>query len=42
MFYGARQSIVRDPYGHVWVFLTHTEDLSIQEIEQRARKLFEQ
>ncbi|SOB84405.1 VOC family protein [Streptomyces sp. 1331.2] len=22
MFYGARQSMLRDPFGHVWIFLT--------------------
>src|SRR5699024_7294981 len=42
MFYGARQSMMQDPYGHIWIFLTHTEDLSTQEIEQRARQLFKQ
>src|SRR5699024_1810625 len=40
MCYGARQSMVQDPYGHIWIFLTQTEDLSTQEIEQRARMLF--
>ena len=22
MFYGARQAMLRDPFGHVWIFLT--------------------
>ncbi|MFI9363405.1 VOC family protein [Kitasatospora sp. NPDC053057] len=22
MFYGARQSMLRDPFGHIWIFLT--------------------
>lgn len=36
MFYGARSSSVRDPFGHVWVVLTWVEDLSPQEMERRA------
>jgi PhnB protein len=27
MFYGASSAAVRDPFGHVWVLLTWTEDL---------------
>ncbi|HEY3947484.1 VOC family protein [Phenylobacterium sp.] len=37
MFYGARSASVRDPYGHVWVLLTWTEDLSPEEMERRGR-----
>lgn len=36
MFYGARSCSVRDPFGHVWVFLTWTEDLDAAEIERRG------
>jgi PhnB protein len=36
MFYGATSGSVRDPYGHVWVLLTWTEDLSPAEIERRG------
>jgi|SRR5699024_1014088 len=39
MFYGARQSMVEDPFGHVWVLLTHTEDLSPEEIMGRGNRL---
>jgi PhnB protein len=39
MFYGATSGSVRDPYGHVWVLLTWTEDLTPAEIEQRAADL---
>jgi PhnB protein len=39
MFYGATSGSVRDPFGHVWVLLTWTEDLSPAEIERRAAAL---
>ncbi|MGW4387086.1 VOC family protein [Streptomyces sp. NPDC004685] len=38
-FHGDRTAIVRDPFGHVWVFLTHLEDLTPDEITRRARDL---
>lgn len=37
MFYGARSGSVRDPFGHVWVLLSWTEDLDAAEIERRAK-----
>jgi PhnB protein len=36
MFYGASSGAVRDPFGHVWVLLSWTEDLTAAEIERRA------
>jgi PhnB protein len=42
IFYGARTMIVRDPFGHMWVFLTHLEDLSPAQIEQRGTELLAQ
>jgi PhnB protein len=39
MFYGATSASVRDPFGHVWVLLTWTEDLTPAEIEKRAAAL---
>lgn len=39
MFYGDRSIMLRDPFGHVWVFLTHHDDLSPAEIEQRGNQL---
>jgi len=39
-FHGDRTAILRDPFGHVWVFLTHLEDLTPAEIARRARELF--
>jgi len=38
MFYGASSASVRDPFGHVWVLLTWTEDPSPAEIEERGRQ----
>jgi PhnB protein len=38
MFYGASSASVRDPFGHVWVLLTWTEDPEPAEIEQRGRQ----
>jgi PhnB protein len=39
MFYGDRAGMLQDPYGHVWVFLTHQEELSTGEIQQRGEAL---
>jgi PhnB protein len=38
-FHGDRTAILKDPYGHVWVFLTHLEDLTPAELARRAREL---
>ncbi|MCF3128851.1 VOC family protein [Streptomyces olivochromogenes] len=38
-FHGDRTAILRDPYGHVWVLLTHVEDLTPDEIARRAQAL---
>ncbi len=35
-FYGDRSGSVVDPYGHVWHVATHKEDLSMEEVRQRA------
>ena len=40
MFYGARQAMILDPFGHVWVLLTQTEDLTPREIQDRGDALF--
>jgi PhnB protein len=39
MFYGDRVGILEDPFGHVWVFLTHQEDLTTEQIKQRGEAL---
>ena len=39
-FYGDRSGSFEDPYGHQWHLSTHKEDLSADEINKRAEKLF--
>jgi PhnB protein len=41
-FYGDRMVKLEDPFGHVWLFATHLEDLHPAEIRERAAKLFGQ
>ncbi|MGW3097384.1 VOC family protein [Streptomyces sp. NPDC001102] len=35
MFHGDRTVILRDPAGHLWVFLTHVEDVTQEELLRR-------
>jgi PhnB protein len=35
-FYGNRGGKFEDPYGHVWYFATHKEDVSPEEMKRRA------
>ncbi|MGW2706311.1 VOC family protein [Streptomyces sp. NPDC001340] len=35
MFHGDRTVILKDPFGHIWVFLTHVEDVSHEELRRR-------
>jgi PhnB protein len=37
-FYGDRSGFIRDPFGHLWGIATHVEDVSPQELEERAKK----
>ena len=39
-FYGDRSCRLLDPSGHNWSFATHIEDVSREEIQSRAQKLF--
>jgi len=39
-FWGDRFSQLRDRFGHSWSVATHTEDLSAEKIEQRAKHAF--
>ena len=39
-FWGDRFGQLRDPFGHAWSVATHTEDLSAEEIEERAKHAF--
>ena len=42
MFWGDRHGQVTDPFGHRWSLATRKEDVSPQELEQRAQKFFAQ
>ena len=35
-FYGDRAGQLEDPFGHVWHFATHKEDVSSEEMQKRA------
>jgi PhnB protein len=39
-FYGDRSCQLRDPYGHAWSFATHVEDVSPEELQRRAARLY--
>ena len=36
-FYGDRTGTVIDPFGHIWHISTHKEDVSMEEMERRAK-----
>jgi PhnB protein len=38
MFWGDRFGSVKDPFGHVWSIATHIEDLTPEEIGERAKQ----
>ena len=40
MFWGDRYGTLTDPFGHVWSIATHKEDLTSEEIGQRAQEYF--
>jgi len=37
-FYGDRTGTLTDPFGHVWHVSTHKEDVSMEEMEARAKQ----
>ena len=39
-FWGDRYGKLQDPFGHSWSIATHKEDLSPEEINARAAKMF--
>jgi len=39
-FWGDRMGTVADPFGHKWSIATHTEDVSPDEVDRRAKALF--
>ena len=41
-FYGDRSGTLKDPYGHLWFLATRKEDLTQEQIEQRAQEMFKQ
>jgi len=41
MFWGDRMGTVIDPFGYTWTLATHTEDLSPEEIERRAKEFYQ-
>lgn len=36
-FYGDRMGTLVDPFGHIWHVATHKEDVSMEEMERRAK-----
>ena len=38
MFYGDRNAVVKDPEGNTWCIATHQEDLTPEELAERARE----
>lgn len=41
-FYGDRTAVFTDPFGHVWHIATRIEELTEDEINQRAAAMFEE
>src|SRR5579862_2344403 len=39
-FYGDRSVTLEDPFGHVWTFATHTEDVPPEELRRRHAAIF--
>jgi PhnB protein len=37
-FYGDRTGFIQDPFGHRWGVATHKEDVSPEEMKERAKK----
>ena len=42
MFWGDRHGQVSDPFGHRWSLATHKEDVTPEQMKQRADKFFAQ
>ena len=39
-FWGVRSAMIKDPYGYRWSFGQKTEDLSPEELAERAKQFF--
>ncbi len=37
-FYGDRSCTLEDPFGHIWHFATHKEDVSLEEMQRRMTR----
>lgn len=38
-FYGDRSGTLKDPFGHIWTFSTHKEDVSPEEMNRRMEAM---
>lgn len=41
-FYGERSARIEDPFGHQWLFSTHIEDVSPEEMQRRMQEMMRQ
>jgi len=41
MFYGDRSGGLEDPFGHKWYISTHVEDVTMDEINRRAKEMYQ-
>ena len=41
-FYGDRNGVLKDPFGHVWYLSTHQEDLTPEELDRRIEAFHKQ
>lgn len=41
-FYGDRSGTLKDPFGHVWFLASRKEDLTVEQVRQRAEEMFKQ
>ncbi len=39
-FYGDRSGSIQDPFGHIWNIATHQQDMTHDEMRDRAKALF--
>src|SRR5262245_33058692 len=39
-FYGDRSGRIVDPFGHVWIIATHKEDITPEQMQKRASRIF--
>jgi uncharacterized glyoxalase superfamily protein PhnB len=40
MFWGDRYGQIEDPFGHSWAVATHVREVSPEELQEAARKMF--